>query len=99
MEQVFPGPGCWCCCSTGALVLHGVTILGVSHTAPFSPWSFGDYLCPDAAPAVDRGAVLFDLLYLSPGPAGGDPHGCHTDTAQTVCPGPVRRGPDRAARC
>ena len=28
----------------GALVLHAVTILGVSHTAPFSPWSFGDYL-------------------------------------------------------
>ena len=26
----------------GALVLRGVTILGVSHTAPFSPWSFGD---------------------------------------------------------
>ena len=24
----------------GALVLHAVTILGVSHTAPFSPWSF-----------------------------------------------------------
>ena len=28
----------------GWLVLNGVTILGVSHTAPFSPWSFGDYL-------------------------------------------------------
>ena len=28
----------------GALVLRDVTILGVSHTAPFSPWSFGDYL-------------------------------------------------------
>lgn len=28
----------------GALVLHGATILGVAHTAPFSPWSFGDYL-------------------------------------------------------
>ena len=25
-------------------ILNGVTILGVSHTAPFSPWSFGDYL-------------------------------------------------------
>ena len=24
----------------GALVLHAVTILGVSHTAPFSPWSW-----------------------------------------------------------
>ena len=29
----------------GWQVLSGVTILGVSHTAPFSPWSFGDYLC------------------------------------------------------
>ena len=24
----------------GAFVLHSVTILGVAHTAPFSPWSF-----------------------------------------------------------
>lgn len=28
----------------GWQVLSRVTILGVSHTAPFSPWSFGDYL-------------------------------------------------------
>ena len=28
----------------GWQVLNGVTISGVSHTAPFSPWSFGDYL-------------------------------------------------------
>lgn len=28
----------------GWQVLNRVTILGVSHTAPFSPWSFGDYL-------------------------------------------------------
>ena len=28
----------------GGQVLNSVTILGVSHTAPFSPWSFGDYL-------------------------------------------------------
>ena len=28
----------------GWQVLNGVTVLGVSHTAPFSPWSFGDYL-------------------------------------------------------
>ena len=28
----------------GGLVLRGVTVFGVSHTAPFSPWSFGDYL-------------------------------------------------------
>ena len=28
----------------GWQVLDEVTILGISHTAPFSPWSFGDYL-------------------------------------------------------
>jgi len=28
----------------GWQVLRRVTILGVSHTAPFSPWSFGDFL-------------------------------------------------------
>ncbi len=78
----------------GALVLHAVTILGVAHTAPFSPWSFGDYLCPDDAPAVDRDAVLSDLLYLAQGPAGGRPHGRHADAARAVRLGPVRRGPD-----
>ena len=29
----------------GGFTLCAVTLLGVSHTAPFSPWSFGDYLC------------------------------------------------------
>ena len=28
----------------GWQVLSRMTILGVSHTAPFSPWSFGDFL-------------------------------------------------------
>lgn len=28
----------------GWQLLHGVTILGVANTAPFSPWSFGSYL-------------------------------------------------------
>ena len=28
----------------GWLTLNTATILGVSHTAPFSPWSFGDFL-------------------------------------------------------
>ena len=28
----------------GWQVLTGASILGVSHTAPFSPWTFGDYL-------------------------------------------------------
>lgn len=29
----------------GGFTLCAVTLLGVSHTAPFSLWSFGDYLC------------------------------------------------------
>ena len=29
----------------GWQVLSNATILGVSHTAPFSAWSFGVYLC------------------------------------------------------
>lgn len=28
----------------GLEILNTVTILGVAHTAPFSPWSFGGYL-------------------------------------------------------
>lgn len=28
----------------GWLVLTGTTIQGIAHTAPFSPWSFGDYM-------------------------------------------------------
>lgn len=31
-------------CFYGWQVLEHVTILGIAHTAPFSPWSFGDYL-------------------------------------------------------
>ena len=29
----------------GWQVLNRVTIFGIAHTAPYSPWSFGDYLC------------------------------------------------------
>lgn len=32
------------CLGYGWLTLTTVTIRGVAHTAPFSPWSFGDYL-------------------------------------------------------
>ena len=31
-------------CFYGWQVLEHVTILGIAHTASFSPWSFGDYL-------------------------------------------------------
>ena len=32
------------CLGFGWLTLTTVTIRGTAHTAPFSPWSFGDYL-------------------------------------------------------
>lgn len=48
----------------GALVLRGVTILGVSHTAPFSPWSFGDYLSR-MLPLLWIGALFFLTFFTS----------------------------------
>ena len=75
----------------GALVLRDVTILGVSHTAPFSPWSFGDYLCR-MLPLLWIGALFFaDLLYLQQGPAGGGAHRGRAHAACPLYPGPVRR--------
>ena len=49
----------------GWQVLHGVTILGVSHTAPFSPWSFGDYLSR-MLPLLWIGMLFFLTFYTSP---------------------------------
>ena len=49
----------------GALVLRGVTILGVAHTAPFSPWSFGDYLSR-MLPLLWIGMLFFLTFYTSP---------------------------------
>ena len=46
----------------GWQVLNSVTILGVSHTAPFSPWSFGDYLSR-MIPLLWIGALFF-LTFL-----------------------------------
>lgn len=48
----------------GALVLRDATILGVSHTAPFSPWSFGDYLCR-MLPLLWIGALFFLTFFTS----------------------------------
>lgn len=48
----------------GWQVLCGVTILGVSHTAPFSPWSFGDYLCR-MLPLLWVGALFFLTFFTS----------------------------------
>lgn len=49
----------------GALVLRGVTILGVSHTAPFSPWSFGDYLSR-MLPLLWLGALTLLSFFTAP---------------------------------
>ena len=50
----------------GWQVLSGATILGVSHTAPFSPWSFGDYLCR-MVPLLWIGALFFLTRFTSGG--------------------------------
>ena len=48
----------------GWQVLNSVTILGVSHTAPFSPWSFGDYLSR-MIPLLWIGALFFLTFFTS----------------------------------
>ena len=48
----------------GWQVLTGATILGVSHTAPFSPWSFGDYLCR-MLPLLWIGSLFFLTFFTS----------------------------------
>ena len=48
----------------GWQVLTGATILGVSHTAPFSPWSFGDYLSR-MVPLLWIGALFFLTFFTS----------------------------------
>ena len=48
----------------GAMVLESATILGVSHTAPFSPWSFGDYLSR-MLPLLWVGASFFLTFFTS----------------------------------
>ena len=48
----------------GWQVLTGATLLGVSHTAPFSPWSFGDYLSR-MVPLLWIGALFFLTFFTS----------------------------------
>ena len=50
----------------GWQVLRSVTILGVSHTAPFSHWSFGDYLSR-LLPLLWLGALFFLTFFTSSG--------------------------------
>ena len=98
-NKFFVGPG------VGAAVLRlawcwsGATILGVSHTAPFSPWSFGDYLSR-MLPLLWVG-VLFFLTFFTSGRARRAM--ALTDAAPMHAPplraGPMRRRPDRERRC
>ena len=48
----------------GWQVLTGATMLGVSHTAPFSPWSFGDYLSR-MLPLLWIGGLFFLTFFTS----------------------------------
>lgn len=48
----------------GWQVLNRVTLPGVSHTAPFSPWSFGDYLSR-MIPLLWLGALFFLTFFTS----------------------------------
>ena len=48
----------------GWLTLNTATILGVSHTAPFSPWSFGDFLSR-LLPLLWIGTLFFLTFFTS----------------------------------
>ena len=48
----------------GWQVLSRMTILGVSHTAPFSPWSFGDFLSR-MVPLLWIGSLFFLTFFTS----------------------------------
>lgn len=48
----------------GWLTLTGSTVLGVAHTAPFLPWSFGYYLSR-RLPLVCLGELLFAACFTS----------------------------------
>lgn len=48
----------------GWRVLSDITILGVSHTPPFSPWSFGDYLSR-MLPLLWIGTLFFLTFFTS----------------------------------
>ena len=75
----------------GWQVLNGTTILGVSRTAPFSPWSFGDYLSR-MLPLLWIGAFLPDLFHLGQGAPYRRADRRRTRRAAAVCAGSWRRG-------
>lgn len=83
----------------GWQVLGGVTILGVSHTAPFSPWSFGDYLSR-MLPLLWIGALFFLTFFTSDkARRGGGAYQCYTNAAKPLraCPVCRRFAGDRTA--
>lgn len=73
----------------GWQILDRVTILGVSHTAPFSPWSFGDYLSR-MLPLLWIGALFFLTFFTS---------GAERRRAVLTSATPVRPSSYRLARC
>lgn len=73
----------------GGQVLGGATILGVSHTAPFSPWSFGDYLSR-MLPLLWIGALFFLTFFTS---------GAERRRAPLTAATPFRPSHYRLARC
>lgn len=48
----------------GWMTLTGTTVQGISHTAPFSPWSFGDYLAR-MLPVICLGELFFLTFFTS----------------------------------
>ncbi len=64
MEQIFRRDLLLVLLFYGWQVLSRVTILGVSHTAPFSPWSFGDYLSR-MLPLLWIGGLFFLTFFTS----------------------------------
>ena len=98
MEQVF----LWSFADHSVLWMAGIEqrdhSRGVPHCAFFrlELWGLPE---PDAASAVDWGAVLSYLLYLWQGPAGSGPHRCYAGGPGAICSDPVRcrSGGDRTA--
>lgn len=52
------------CLGFGVSLLQGEIIMGVSNTAPFSPWSFGSYLS-QLIPVICLGELFFLTFFLS----------------------------------
>lgn len=48
----------------GWMTLTGTTVQGISHTAPFSPWSFGDYIAR-MLPVICLGELFFLTFFTS----------------------------------